>query len=78
MSQWRVRLALLALVLTFGVGLWVKREEVRVAMERRSGSEEAGAGGVGRGGGRRSKWDGRVEDGWVGGAGGTDAVGRPP
>jgi hypothetical protein len=42
MSQWRVRLALLALVLTFGVGLWVKREEVRVAMERRSGSDEAG------------------------------------
>jgi hypothetical protein len=42
MSQWRVRLALLALVLTFAVGLWVKREEVRVAMERRRGREEAG------------------------------------
>lgn len=42
MSQWRVRLALLALVLTFGVGLWVKREEVRVGMERRSVSEESG------------------------------------
>jgi hypothetical protein len=41
MIQWRVRLALLALVLTFGVGLWVKRDEVRVEMERRSVSEKA-------------------------------------
>ena len=41
MSQWRVRLALLALVLTFGVGLWVKRDEVRVGMERRRVSEKA-------------------------------------
>jgi hypothetical protein len=41
MSQWRVRLALLALVLTFGVGLWVKRDEVRVEMERRRVSEKA-------------------------------------
>jgi hypothetical protein len=41
MSQWRVRLALLALVLTFAVGLWVKRDEVRVGMERRRVSEKA-------------------------------------
>jgi hypothetical protein len=37
MSQWRVRAALLALVLTLGVGLWVKRDEVLVGkMERRA------------------------------------------
>lgn len=40
MSQWRVRAALLALVLTFGVGLWVKRDEVRLGMERRVKGEE--------------------------------------
>lgn len=41
MSQWRVRLALLALVVTFGAGLWVKREEVRGVMEQRKVSEQA-------------------------------------
>jgi hypothetical protein len=34
MSQWRVRAALVALVVTFGVGLWLRWDEVSVGMKR--------------------------------------------